>query len=122
MSFRLSCLAIACAAMAALSAAPAQAQTDPAVAAKGYKAPRNAWGQPDLSGVWSPATITRLERDPKLGERLALSDAEAKAIEGENAAFNAKDLARSDLTVKVDDLECGVKGFPKGPECGYNNF
>lgn len=109
-------------ACAALAGAPALALTDPAVAAKGYKAPRNAWGQPDFSGVWSPATITRLERDPRLGDRLVLTDAEAKGLEGENAAFNAKDLAKSDLSVKVDDLECGVKGFPKGPECGYNNF
>jgi hypothetical protein len=109
-------------ALGALGAPAALAQTDPAAPAKGYKAPRDAWGHPDLSGVWSPATITRLERDPKLGDRLVLTEAEAKALEGENAAFNAKDLARSDLSVKVDDLECGVKGFPKGPECGYNNF
>jgi hypothetical protein len=122
MSFRIVLVAAACAALGVTAAGPAAAQTNPAAAAKGYKAPRNAWGQPDLSGVWSPATITRLERDPKLGDRLVLSDAEAKALEGENAAFNAKDLAKSDLTVKVDDLECGVKGFPKGPECGYNNF
>ena len=114
--------ALAFSAAALLAAAPAMAQTDPAVAAKGYKAPRNPWGQPDLSGVWSPATITRLERDPALKDRLVMTDAEAKALEGENAAFNAKDLAKSDLSVKVDDLECGVKGFPRGPECGYNNF
>jgi hypothetical protein len=114
-------LAIASAATA-LSAPAAHALTDPASVAHGYHAPRDAWGHPDLAGVWSPATITRLERDPKLGERLVLSDAEAKGLEGENAAFNSKDLAKSDLSVKVDDLDCGVKGFPKGPECGYNNF
>ena len=122
MSFRRLSIALACTALALAAAAPALAQTNPAAVAKGYKAPRDAWGHPDLSGVWSPATITRLERDPKLGDRLVLTDAEAKALEGENAAFNAKDLAKSDLSVKVDDLECGVKGFPKGPECGYNNF
>ena len=122
MSFRRLSIALACTAAALCAATPALAQTNPAAVAKGYKAPRDAWGHPDLSGVWSPATITRLERDPKLGERLVLTDAEAKALEGENAAFNAKDLAKSDLSVKVDDLECGVKGFPKGPECGYNNF
>ena len=39
-------------------------------AAQSYKAPRNSYGQPDLSGVWTNATITRLERDTRLGERL----------------------------------------------------
>jgi len=119
---RVRALAIALAAATVLAAPAAHALTDPATVAHGYKAPRDAWGHPDMAGVWSPATITRLERDPKLGERLVLTDAEAKALEGANAAFNAKDLAKSDLSVKVDDLDCGVKGFPKGPECGYNNF
>ena len=122
MSLRTIGMAFALAGLAALAAAPAGAQTDPAVAAKGYKAPRNHLGQPDLSGVWSPATITRLERDPKLGDRLVLSEAEAKALEGELASFNAKDLAPTAANVKVDDLQCGVRGFPAGPECGYNNF
>ena len=115
-------LSLALAATTTLCAPAANALTDPVGVAHGYHAPRDAWGHPDLAGVWSPATITRLERDPKLGDRLVLSDAEAKGLEGENAAFNSKDLAKSDLSVKVDDLDCGVKGFPKGPECGYNNF
>ena len=51
-----------------------------------------------------------------------LTDAEAKALEGENATFNATDLAPTDPNAKVEDLKCGVKGFPAGPECGYNNF
>ena len=115
-------LVLAAAALTGLAAAPALAQTNPAVAAKGYKAPRNAWGQPDLSGVWTPATITRLERDPKLGDRLVLTEAETKASEGETAQFGAKDKAPTDPNAKVTDLQCGVKGFPAGPECGYNNF
>jgi len=119
---RIRAFALALAAATALCAPAAHALTDPASVAHGYKAPRDAWGHPDMAGVWSPATITRLERDPKLGERLVLTDAEAKGLEGENADFNKKDLAKSDLSVKVDDLDCGVKGFPKGPECGYNNF
>jgi len=122
MSFRALSIALAAAALAALTAAPAVAQTNPAVAAKGYKAPRNAWGQPDLSGVWSPATITRLEREQKFGERLVLTEAETKASEGETADFGAKDKAPTDPNAKVTDLQCGVKGFPAGPECGYNNF
>ena len=92
MSIRNLVAAVAFAAWGAAGASTAVAQTDPAAVAKGYKAPRDAWGRPDLSGVWSPATITRLERDPKLGERLVLTDAEAKALEGENAVALHREL------------------------------
>lgn len=108
-------------ACAALTALPAAALTNPAAVAKGYKAPRDAWGHPDLAGVWSPATITRLERDPSLGERLVLSEAEARAAEGDTAANNAKASLPTDQKLKVDDVDCGVKGF-SGVACGYNNF
>jgi len=119
MSFRT--LAVIAAAVAALTAAPASAQTDPAVAARGYKAPRDAWGRPDLAGAWSPATITRLERDPALGDRLVLTEAEARALEGDTADRNAKANAPTDQTLSVDQVDCGVKGF-SGVDCGYNNF
>jgi len=122
MSFRALSIALATATLAVLAATSGLSQTNPAVAAKGYKAPHNAWGQPDLSGVWSPATITRLERESKLGDRLVLTEAETQAVEGETADFGKQDRAPTDPSAKVTDLQCGVKGFPAGPECGYNNF
>ena len=113
--------AIAALAIAFAVAAPAAAQTDPATVAKGYKAARNAFGQPDLSGVWSNATITRLERDPKYGERLVLTPDEAKAIEGASDARNARLRANTDQSKKVDDLpEC--QSGAQGAACGYNAF
>ncbi|MGZ3375472.1 MAG: hypothetical protein ACXU8S_02640 [Phenylobacterium sp.] len=108
-------------ALTTLAAAPAMALTNPAAVAKGYKAPRDAWGHPDLAGVWSPATITRLERDPKLGDRLVLTEAEAAAAEGVTAKSNAKAALPTDQKLKVDDVDCGVQGF-SGVACGYNNF
>jgi hypothetical protein len=122
MTRRLLILALASAALAAATAAPATAQTDPAAAAKGYKAPRNAFGQPDLSGVWSNATITRLERDPKYGERLVLTPDEARTIEGASDTRNARLRANTDTSIKkVDDLpEC--QSGAQGPACGYNAF
>ncbi len=119
--FRATTIALACTALAVLAASPAAALTNPAAVAKGYKAPRDAWGHPDLAGVWSPATITRLERDPKLGERLVLSEAEALAAEGVTAKSNAKASLPTDQKLKVDDVDCGVQGF-SGVACGYNNF
>jgi hypothetical protein len=102
--------------------APAMAQNSPAVIAKGYHAPKNAMGQPDFSGVWSNATITRLERDPKYGTRLMLTPDEANAIENASDARNARLRAATDTSIKkVDDLpEC--QSGAQGPACGYNAF
>lgn len=49
-------------------------------AAGGYRAPRTASGAPDLQGVWTNLSLTRLERPPELKD-LILKDAEAPAIE-----------------------------------------
>lgn len=40
---------------------------------------RNAMGQPDLSGLWTNATATQLERDPRYGDRLVMTAQEASA-------------------------------------------
>ena len=70
-----------------LAGASALALCSAAIAAGPYHAPRNALGQPDLSGNWTNATITPFEREAKYGDRLALTDAEVKALEGQNAAL-----------------------------------
>lgn len=49
-----------------------------AAPAADYVPPRDEFGAPDLSGVWSIATRTDLERPARFG-RLALSAAEARA-------------------------------------------
>jgi hypothetical protein len=108
---------LACAfAAAALAAAPAFAQPTGA-----YKAPRNAWGQPDLQGVWTNATITPLER-PAQFSTLEISEAEARAMETATAQQNAEGLKPTDPAAKVTDLpvDCG-RGF-RGTDCGYNSF
>jgi hypothetical protein len=56
----------------------AAAQTKPATT---YKAPRTAFGQPDISGFWSNSTLTPMTRQAKYGERLAYTEAEVKEME-----------------------------------------
>ena len=97
------------------------AQPSPTDVAKGYKAPRNAYGQPDLQGVWTNATITPLERLPVFGERAVLTDAEARRMEGANASRVAAGARPTADGIKVDDLpDCGPG--VSGPTCGYNSF
>jgi hypothetical protein len=103
---------------AALAAAPALAQAPKAGA--GYHAPANAYGQPDLEGVWTNATLTPFERDAKYGDRLVMKREDAAAIEQKNSQFIKASNAPTDPKVKTTDLpyECG-RGF-KGSDCGYN--
>ena len=49
--------------------------------ASAYKAPRNALGQPDLSGYWSNATLTPESRPAQYGERLIHTPEEVARLE-----------------------------------------
>ena len=53
--------------------------------------PRTADGRPDLGGMWTNVTITRLERPAEFGNKLTLSDAEATAWEKAYLKNNDKD-------------------------------
>ena len=45
-----------------------------------FKAPKNVFGQPDLSGSWTNATLTPLTRPADYGDRSVMTAAEAKVI------------------------------------------
>ena len=75
----------------ALCAAPAVVVAAPASpAAASFKAPRNNFGQPDLGGFWSNATLTPMTRSPKVGGRAVYTAEEVKQLEG-NAAQEIED-------------------------------
>jgi hypothetical protein len=111
----LACAALSGLATSAISATPA------APAAGAYKAPLNAYGQPDLEGTWTNASLTVLERPKEYGSRRALTDEEVKKIEGDDAKLMADGNKPTDPKVKTTDLphECG-RGF-SGAGCGYNS-
>ncbi|HLG59340.1 MAG TPA: hypothetical protein VI485_28635 [Vicinamibacterales bacterium] len=44
-------------------------------------APRTAWGDPDLEGIWTNATLTLLQRAPELGTKAFFTPEEAVAFE-----------------------------------------
>jgi len=110
----------------------------PAVAADpsappGWKRPRNAMGQPDLSGYWSNATLTPLTRNRRISDKASLTAAEAKAAEkvwadalaesdtptdpGESATAGQARLLGSKLVeIRPDFIAAG------GDTGGYNTF
>jgi len=53
--------------------------------------PRTPDGRPDLGGMWTNVTITRLERPAEFGTKLTVSDAEATAYEKAYLKNNDKD-------------------------------
>jgi hypothetical protein len=70
---------------AAALAAPAAPAATPAKAAAAFKTPRNAFGQPDLSGNWTNATLTPMIRNPKFGTQLVMPPDAVKAEEADMA-------------------------------------
>jgi hypothetical protein len=106
------------AAMAALTMSPAFAEPNPTPGI--YKPPLNNYGQPDLEGTWTNATLTVLERPKEYGARLIMTPEEVQKVEGDDAKMYAADAAPRDPKFKTTDLphECG-KGF-SGAGCGYN--
>ena len=108
------------AAAAVMLAAPALAAPEPPKPGPTYQAPRNEYGQPDLQGIWTNATVTPFERPAELGDRLVLTPEEVAKIEGDTAKLMAQGNAPTDPKLKVTDLpqDCGL-GF-HGVDCGYN--
>ena len=49
------------------------------LAGQHYEAPKTAWGDPDLQGVWSNNTLVPLQRPDEIGDRETLSDEEVAA-------------------------------------------
>jgi hypothetical protein len=85
----LSTLALAPAAQAAdaKAAKPAatkvstKAEVDPTIMQPGWKAPKTAWGAPDIGGYWTNATMTPLTRNARLTDKLVIPKEQAVQLE-----------------------------------------
>ncbi len=98
------------------SLAAAQAPAPPNT---GYHAPRAADGHADLQGVWTSATVSRLERNPRWGPNLVLTDVETRKIEGAVQAQIDLGNKPTDPNAKVTDLPADCSGG-RGANCNYN--
>ena len=102
-------IVIAVIAVMVMSAIPASAQT----------APRTAWGQPDLGGIWDFRTITPLQRPVALADQEFLTEEEAANLEQATVEKNIRLLNRpAERTVAADQVDSRSDGTPGF----YNNF
>jgi hypothetical protein len=103
----------ALAALAASSFAQTTPVKSPAPAKpKNWTAPRTPDGHPDLQGVWTNATITRMERLPQFNGKLNLTDEEA-------AKFEKSDHEAAEEKPGVESVNLGGQVFA-GANAGYN--
>ena len=84
-----------------------------AAGAETYRAPRNVFGQPDVSGIWTNASITQLERPAQM-KGLVITPAQAQAMESRYARMRSADANPTDPNAPAPD-----KGTDPG---GYNAF
>jgi len=100
-------------ALAAAAAAFVLAAGAAASAAEAWKAPRNAFGQPDFSGTWTNASVTQLERPPQF-KMLEITPEQARQLEAGFARFR-------DADARPTDPDQGAPRSGQDPG-GYNAF
>ncbi len=79
----------------------------------GYKAPRNGFGQPDLTGNWSNATLTPEIRPLLYGTRRVQTPEEVRLLEGANAAKDAAGKAPVDANAGAGGASDNVGAYDR---------
>jgi hypothetical protein len=81
---------------------PVGGQSRPVGASK-WQAPRTPFGQPDLQGIWSNATITPFERPPELAGKEFFTEQEA-------AEYEKKVVREGNRDRRGDNADADLKG------------
>jgi hypothetical protein len=92
------------ASLGVLLAAPFPAQTSNTV-------PRAPDGHPDLTGIWTNATITPLERPAALAGKATLTDAEARVLEQKSVSELAEYDGKSEGPLLTATGSAGTGGY-----------
>ncbi len=79
-----------------MARAPLAAVAEQARTAAAYQPPLNSFGQPDLDGFWSNATLTPLTRQARLGTRAVYTPDEVKALESGAQKAEERGNSKSD--------------------------
>src|SRR5436305_1641448 len=97
----------------ATAAAPAQPAAQGAPPGKeapvlypGFHPTRNFYGQPDLSGAWSNASLTPVGRPALYGGRLAMTPDEVRASEGTRADLVRLGNQSIPANIDLKDVPC----------------
>ena len=120
MNAKIACL-ISCALVSTALPTIVMAQQAAPAHSAAYKAPRNAYGQPDFSGTWSNTMTTRMERPAQYGDRLVMTPKEVADVEGERVALHADGNKPTAQDATITDLvkKCNIPGVRSGgPDCG----
>ncbi|MCE2540937.1 MAG: hypothetical protein J4G16_11290, partial [Acidobacteria bacterium] len=103
-------------AMLALTLTDIAAGQPPVGPDPGYRAPRTADGQPDISGIWTNDTLTPLERPARLGDQAFYTEEQAAEIERRGREMLARDNAPgSTRTTASGSLARGYNYFWSDP-------
>jgi hypothetical protein len=114
--------AVAAAACLGLVSLGAQAPR-PATSPRPYTAPRNAFGQPDLEGVWTNDSITPLQRPVVWANKATLTEAEVGLLRKASARLEESGDALFGDELVLDVLEGKDQSKSHDTETGnYNGF
>ena len=88
-----------------------------------YTAPRNAFGQPDLEGVWTNDSITPLQRPAAWADKTTLTDDEVEQLKKASAQLEESGDALFGDELVLDILAGKQKSASHDTQTGnYNGF
>ena len=115
----LTSIGLACMALSSNAQGPGAS----ASAGRPYTAPRNAFGQPDLEGVWTNDSITPLQRPAAWANKTSLTDAEVERLRQASRQLEAEGDALFGDELILDVLDGKQKPASHDTQTGkYSGF